>query len=235
MTTVEPTSEAPRQRGRVVRPAFLPVALGVAATLLTATGLSGLGDAPNPKASASEIGAYFVDRRGAVLTAAPFGYLGAIALVLFSVHVAGRLRRFGQAGAATSVVVGAGICASYLAGLHIALTTIAYDVAATSPDAAKAVFVGTILAVPVLGVGVAVLLGGLAWGDRDARLVPRWLVLSCAAGAAASALGLVSFAERGVFSPDVQQQISGNAVLLWPALTGGAITWRATRRRPSSG
>lgn len=230
MDTVAPPPSTPRRSGRSSRHAILPLGLGLAATLLTATGLSGLGDAPNPKASAAEIGAYFVDRRDDVLIAAPFAYLGAIALVLFAAHVAGRLRRKGQSGAATSVVVGGGMCATYLVGLHIALTTVAYEVAATSPETAKALFVGTILAVPVLGVGVVALLGGLAWGDRDAQLVPRWLVAMSAAGAAAAVLSVVSFAERGLFSPDVQQQISGNAVLLWPAVTGCALAWRARRR-----
>jgi hypothetical protein len=233
MDTVASRPSTPR-RSRSHRQAIVPLGLGVAATLLTATGLSGLGDAPNPKASAADVAAYFVDRRDAVLAAAPFAYLGAIALVLFVAHVGGRLRQAGRSGAATLVTVGGAMCATYFTGINIVLTTIAYEVAATSPDTAKALFVGTILAVPLLGAGVVALLGGLAWGDWDTQLVPRWLVLLSAGGAAAAVLSLVSFAERGVFSPDVQQQISGNAVLLWPALTGGALAWRARRGEPSS-
>lgn len=121
------------------------------------------------------------------------------------------------------------MCAAYFAGIHVVLTTVAYEVAATSAGTAKALFVGTILAVPLLGVGVTALLGGLAWGDRRATLVPRWLVLVSAAGAAMGFSALVSFGQSGLFSPDVQQQVSGNVVLLWPVLTGGALAWRSKR------
>ncbi len=66
---------------------------------LTGTGLSGLGDAPHLTASAADISLHFVERRDDVLIAAPFGYLGAIAVVPFTVHLARRLRRMsgGQA------------------------------------------------------------------------------------------------------------------------------------------
>ncbi|MEO5839562.1 MAG: hypothetical protein ABIQ73_01520 [Acidimicrobiales bacterium] len=79
----------------------------------------------------------------------------------------------------------------------------------------------------VLGAGVAALLGGLAWGDRKARVAPRWITVASAAAAVAGLLSLVSFAERGFWSPDVQQQISGNVMLLWPLLTGAALAWRS--------
>src|SRR5690606_39574438 len=69
----------------------------------------------------------------------------------------------------------------------------------------------------------------LAWGDRGCRLVPRWLIVASAAGAAAGLLALVSFRRNGLLSPDVQQQVSGNAALLWPLLTGGAL--RSEERR----
>jgi hypothetical protein len=205
----------------------IPLALGVAVTILTATGLSGLGDAPHPTASTEEISRYFIERRDDVLMAAPFGYLGAISLVLFSVQLSWHLRRIGRNSAAALVVVGGSLCGAYFAGLHLTLTTIAYEVADSSPDTAKALFVVTILAVPVLGVGVIAMLGGLAAGDRGAELVPRWLIWLSVAGAAAGMLSLVSFAEEGLFSPDVQQQIVGNLLLLWPLATGAALTWRS--------
>ena len=210
---------------------LLPLGLGVSTTILTSIGLSGLGDAPNPRATAAEIGRYFAERRDEELLAAPFAYLGAIALCLFATHVAGRLRRAGQAGAATSVAVGGWMCAVYFAGLHLVLTTLVYEPAATAPDTTKTLFVATILAAPVLGTGVAALLGGLAWGGRSGQLVPRWLVVASAAGSAAGLLSLVSFRQRGLFSPDVQQQMSGNIVLLWPLLVGGSLAWRSRRAK----
>jgi hypothetical protein len=163
------------------------------------------------------------------LIAAPFAYLGAIALVLFAAHLARRLRQAGSSGPATAVVVGGWMCAVYFAGLHLVLTTLVYEPTATAADTTKTLFVGTILAAPVLGTGVAALLGGLAWGDRTGQLVPRWLLVASAVGAAAGLLSLVSFRQSGLFSPDVQQQISGNIILLWPLLIGGSLAWRARR------
>ncbi|MEO8695864.1 MAG: hypothetical protein ABI658_20255 [Acidimicrobiales bacterium] len=204
-----------------------PLALGFATTVLTAIGLAGLGDAPNPREPATEISRYFAERRDEELLAAPFAYLGAIALVVFAITIAARLRREGESGAATSVTVGGWLCAVYFTGLHVVLTTLVYEPTATSADTTKTLFVATILAAPLLGTGVAALLGGFAWGDRSARVAPRWLMVASAVGAVAGLLALVSFAERGFWSPDVQQQISGNVILLWPLITGAGLAWRA--------
>ena len=212
------------------RATTLPLVLGVVATVLTATGVSGIGDAPDPKAPAADIAGYLQGVRDDVLAAAPFGYLGAIALVLLVLHLASRLRREGQAAAAVAVTVGGSLCAAYLAGVQVVYTTLVYEVAATSPDTTKALFVGTILAAPLLGAGLTALLGGLAWGDRSARLVPRWLVVASAVGAVVASLALVSFGQRDLFSPDVQQQITGNIVVPLPLVLGAALAWRARRR-----
>jgi hypothetical protein len=210
--------------------AFLALGLGLATTILTAIGLSGLGDAPNPREPAAEIGLYFAERHDEELLAAPFAYGGAIALVLFALAVAARLRREGESAAATAVTIGGWLCAVYFAGLHVVLTTLVYEPTAPSAETTKTLFVGTILAAPVLGTGVAAVLGGFAWGDRKASVAPRWLMIASVAGAAAGLLSVVSFAQRGLWSPDVQQQISGNVILLWPMLTGAALAWRSRAR-----
>ena len=110
------------------------------------------------------------------------------------------------------------------------MTTLAYEVAGSSPEATKAVFVGIILAVPVLGAGLVALLGGLAVGALRTDLVARWLAVASVGGAVASSLALVSFGQRDLFSPDVQQQITGNILVPWPLLVGGALAWRSRRR-----
>ena len=64
-----------RSTGR--RPAdILLVTVGLGALVLTSIGLSGVGDAPDPHAGAGVIAAWFADRRGDVLLAAPFVVLG---------------------------------------------------------------------------------------------------------------------------------------------------------------
>jgi hypothetical protein len=220
------TAPAPVRPSRRVT---VPLVLGASATVLTAIGLSGVGDAPDPKAPATDISQHFLEQRDAVLAAAPFAHLGAIAVVLLAVHLARRVGAAGSPGAAVTVTAGGALVAAYLVGAQVVYTTLAYEAADTSADVSKALFVGTVLAAPILGAGVAALLGGLAWGDRRGEVVPRWLVVTSALGAAVASLALVSFAQRDLFSPDIAQQVSGNIIVLWPILAGGATAWRSRR------
>jgi hypothetical protein len=191
--------------------------LGVAAAVLTAVGLSGVGDAPDPHAGADAIATWFGDRRAEVLLAAPFGCLGAVATVGFALLLAGRLRQRGSEGPARAVAAGGALVAAYLAAAHVLWTTIAYE----PSSAAKGLFVLSVLAVPVLGLGTALALGGIA-GDRSG-LVPAWLRWPSAAGAVITLPALAPVADGGLLSPDLQQQLAGNALLLWLLATGITI------------
>ena len=59
-----------------------------------------------------------------------------------------------------------------VARVYVIDTALVAQVAVTSPEATKALFVLTILAAPVFGLGVAVTLGGAAYGATRARLLP---------------------------------------------------------------
>ena len=198
---------------------YLVPVLGVMATVFTGVGLSGLGDAPAPHEPAASMAAHFQEVDDAILAAAPFGTLGAVALVAFALAIAHRLHRRDETVAAAMVAVGAFVAAGYFLFIHVVYTSLADSVAASSADATKALFVSTILAVPVLGLGVATLLGGAAYGAWRTGLLPRWWSLFSAAGAALAAVAIFSYADSNFFSPDVQQQTAGTAVILWGIVT----------------
>ena len=213
---------------------YLVPALGVVATVFTAIGLSGLGDAPAPHEPAAAMAAHFQEVDDAILAAAPFGTLGAVALVALALALARRLHRGDETVAATMVAMGSFVAAGYFLFIHVVYTSLADSVAVSSADATKALFVSTILAVPVLGLGVATLLGGAAYGAWRTGLLPRWWSVFSAAGAVLAAVAIFSYADSDFFSPDVQQQTAGTAVILWGIVTGTALAIRE-RRQPSAG
>ena len=215
---------------------YLVPLLGVMATLFTSAGLSGLGDAPAPHEPAASMATHFQEVDDAILASAPFGTLGAVALVAFALALASRLHRHEETVAAWMVGVGGFVAAGYFLFIHVVYTTLADSVAASSADATKALFVSTILAVPVLGLGVAALLGGAAYGAWRTGLLPRWWSVFSAAGAALAAVAIFSYADSNFFSPDVQQQTAGGAVMLWGVVTGTALALRERRsgRQPAS-
>lgn len=50
-----------------------------------------------------------------------------------------------------------------------------------------------------------------------------------AVGAAVAAVAIFSYADSDYFSPDVQQQFAGQALLLWGIVTGIALARRERR------
>ncbi len=204
---------------------------GVAAALLTAAGLTGVGDAPHPTQTDIAIADHFREVDGAVLAAAPLGQLGAIAVTAFAFGLGRRLHRLGATAAAAALVPGRTIASGYLLLLQVIYTTVAYEVATSSPPTAKALFVATILAVPAFGLGVAIALAGAASGATATKLLPTWWSAVTAVGAALAAVALFSYRDSGFFSPDVQQQVVANVLLLWLLITAPA-TIRRRRAEP---
>ena len=116
------------------------------------------------------------------------------------------------------LIAGGVITATYLFGVHLGWSTNAYLIAGSSPQSAKAVFVMTITSVPVFALGVG-LMAGAAAVHAPPPVVGRWWRVASAAVAALSSVGMVAIADRGFFSPDVQQQTIGNALLAWLLVT----------------
>ena len=221
-------SEVPRHRRRRPGRRLVPV-LGVAGVLLTMTGLGGIGDAPAPYDTAASMATHFQLVRDDVLLAAPIGILGAAALGAFLLALARRLRVAGEPGAAAAVVSGGSIAVGYLLFLHVAYASLVYQIAQTSPEATKALFIVTILAMPVVGLGIAVTLGGAAYGAGRAGLLPRWWSVSGVVAAAFAAIAIFSYAAEDFFSPDVQQQTAFGAFVVWVLVTAGALFVRDRR------
>jgi len=203
-TTVVDDPEAKRRPPRTRRGALV----GLAAFVLIPISVSGIRDLPDPHVPAADITAAFTDNRSEVLTVAPAGYLAAVAVATFGWWLAQPMRP----APAAAVRAGAGITAGYLAYLQITYTTLAYG--ADLPG----LFVTTILAVPVWAIGVSALLAGTA----TSRTLPPWASVASAVGAAAVLPALVSYEDSGLFSPDVQQQVVANVLLIWLVVTSTA-------------
>ena len=241
MTTVQATRArtpaASTAGGAAARGAarFGVPATGVLAALLTATGLTGVGDAPAPFDEATSMAEHFQDVRSDVFLGSSFGLVGAAALTAFVLVIVGRLRETGELRAASSATAGLVIVAGYFLVSHVIYATLAYNVAATSAEVTKGMFVATILAVPVFGLGTAALLGGVAVGAWRSRIMPTWWRLVTAAGAAVSLIAVFSYADEDFFSPDVQQQVVGNIVLAWLLITGILLAVRPRSLQPDAG
>lgn len=201
--------------GAARRARHLVPALGVLAVVLTLAGLSGLGDAPPPHVDAGLMAAHFQAVDDAVLASAPLGTLGAVALGGFALGLARRLHHRAQSMPAILVATGGLVVAGYFLFIHVMYTSLADSVAATSPEVTKALFIPTILAVPVLGLGVVLALGGASYGMHRSGELPQWWTVASAVGAAVAAVSIFSYADHGFFSPDVQQQVVSGVLFVW--------------------
>jgi len=229
-TTIAPVAaETIRRRASLDR--LLVAMSALVASVATAAGWTGVGDAPHPQRPAAEISQHFVSSRDRVLNSGGFGYVGALAFVGFAYLFARRLYRRGAVTSAHFLIVGGAITASYLVLLQVLWTTLSYEVAANSPEASKALFDVTILAAPVFGIGVSMTLLGAAIGALRARLMPRWWTFASAAIGVLVALAMVAFEDSGFASPDVQQQLIGNALIAWLIVTAAVVATRRQRPR----
>ena len=230
-----PLRPAERSRARL-QEAVLP-ACGLAGVLLTSLGMSGVGDAPDPHETAATMADHFTRHRQDILAAAPVGLVGAVLLLAFCLGLGTLLRDpltrrqnavFGIAG---------GLLAAYFALLHLDYTSIAYDIAATSPAQTKAMFEPTILAPHCWPTATTALIWTGAWAVWQTYRLPRWWSLASLAVGAVSFTGIIGLRRWRYLSPDVQQQVCGNAALGWVAATSSSSSSprdAADRRRLST-
>jgi hypothetical protein len=125
---------------------------------------------------------------------------------------------------------GAGV-AAYLFAIHVIYTTLAFQVAGTSPEATKALFMLTIMATPAFGFATSVLTGAVAWGTRGTGILPRWLLWLSAAGTGIAALSFFGMGESDFWYPDNQQQFVANVALLFVDISAITLLVRAARRQ----
>jgi hypothetical protein len=198
---------------------------------MTSVGLSGIMDAPDPHDPAPSMAAHFLEYRDEILMTAPVGYLAAATVTAFALGLGRRIYRRGERTA--GIVVGASGAAAglYFVLLHLVYTTLAYQVAASSADATKALFVPTIMATPALALATTALLGAAVYGAHRTDMLPRWWRVATAMGAAVALVGVFGFAESGYLYPDVQQQWVGNVLLVWLFVTAVTLLVTGLRQR----
>ena len=210
------------QRRREGAQRFLLPGIGVAAALLTAVGFSGVGDAPAPFGDARAMADHFQMVRTDVFAGAAVGFVGVAALSAFVLSFGQRARDAGRRSAAAAMTGGLAAVVTYVMVMHVIYATLAYNVAGMSAEATKALFVLTIVAVPVFGFGVAAMLTGALVATWRTDPLPRWWRLATGAGSALAVVAMFSYADSGFFSPDVQQQVVGNVLLVWTLITAAA-------------
>ncbi len=232
------TASRVRQRDRQAGPAVVerPSApwyrrnalalIGLVSVPLTVVGLSGVGDAPAPREPAAAIAAHFVEVRTDVFAGASFGYVAAALMAAFFVGFAQQIHRGGERAAAAVVAVAGSLVPLYFVGMHMVYATLSYHVAEASPDTAKALFVGTIVAVPFLGLVTALALAAAAYGAYRTRLLPRWWAVLSGFGAVLTVLALPAYDDSEFFFPDVAQQTVGTALFLWILVTAVTMVLR---------
>lgn len=190
------------------------VVVPLAAFMLTGIGLSGVGDAPNPQAPGVEIADWFGARSELVLRRAPAGYAGAVLIAVTAAQLARRLTLIGRTTQARQALCGGALSAAYFGFCHIAWSAIAFD-RSVVPDIAKAGFIATVLAVPMLSLGVSMAM--LASANLTANRLWRLAGIGIAT---LTMLGIVSVRTTGFLSADVQQQVATNVLLAWLLLMG---------------
>ena len=221
--------------GHIPRTRHIVPVIGLVALLLNFIGLGGIGDAPAPHDEPSSMAAHFELVRDGIFITAPFGILGAAATVAFMLALARRLHARGESMSAAALVTGGLLAACYLIAIQVVYTSLADGAAASSPEATKALFVPTILAAPVFGLGTSVALGGAAFGATRARLQPRWWSVMSVVAAIVAAIAIFSYADSNFFSPDVQQQTAFGALQLWLLVTSITMLLRGRRENRSDG
>jgi len=173
------------------------------------------------------VAAYFTDHRTAVLVGV---VLVGVAFLAFLdvVHrqVGGwavaddRLARLAQSSAVLAVAV-------VLIGLLLPYAGLAYVVGAESPASAKGIFSLTLVSTPLLALPLAAAFAAMAWAGHRRGVDRRWFVVVTAVAALLFAWGACSFQASGPMSPDVQQQVVFQTLVIWLVCAGIAGRRRA--------
>ena len=187
-------------------------------------GLSAFGDTPDTRDPTDEVAAWFTDHRTAVLfgvVAVGVAFFAVLDVALRAVDDADRRpARLAQAALTVAVAV-------VFLGLLLPYAGLAYVVGEESPESAKAIFSLTLVSTPILALALAVAFGTIAWQGHRAGSARRWFIVVTGVAAALFAWGACSWMARGPMSPDVQQQVVFQTLVIWLVCAGVAL-----RRRP---
>lgn len=212
--TRSPGPKRPRSLRRLPGPGVLAgITLGVA--------VSAFGDTPDPRSTTEDIASYFIRHRVDVFVGVVLLGIALMAILVVvnglaaDLHVRGQGNPARLAQSSATVVVGV-----IVMGMLVPYAGLSYVIGAEAPDAAKGLFALTILTTPVCALPLAACLAALAVGFRRARLGRPWFVCFTGIAAVLMAVTGCSFAGSGAFSPDVQQEVMFQLLIVWLILSG---------------
>ena len=214
-----------------------PLSAGVAAIAIVA-GLSCFGDTPDTRDTSPMVAAWFSHHRTGVFAGVVLVGVAMMAVLTLGARLA---ERFSNAGEPVlgRVIQGASTvsAAVVMIGALLPYAGLAYVLGQESPEMAKGIFDLTLVTTPILALALSVMVGatGLA-AHRSYRFGPwfAWLSLGVAVTMLWSAC---SFAARGPMSPDVQQSVVFELLVLWVVAAGiaeGRCANRLRRQAPST-
>ncbi len=207
----EVSSLSPRATvdGRVLRSS---ARIAAAAFLV---GLGMLGDSPDTRDTTDQIAAYFVAHSGSILTGVVLMAMSVCALLVFGSSLAERFDRVGERVAGRVVQsVSTLVAGLILATMVVVYAVLAYVVGPEAAASAKGLYELTLVTTPVVAAPLAVLYATTACVTlRTARR--RWFGWLSAALAVVLVMSVMSYAARGTFSPDVQQQVVFETLVVW--------------------
>jgi len=194
-------------------------------------GISALGDAPDTRNSTEQIARYFSVHNNSIYFCAVCVTVAMGGLLVFAAFVAQTIDGAGASVLAsvarsTSVVVATGV----IIAMALMYATLAYVIGPESPGSAKALFELTLVVVPLLAVPIGMLIGVVALAVFRNGVGRPWFGVLSIVAVVVCAIGACGFAEHGLFSPDVQQQVVFQVLIVWLI----ASVWGLRERRAYS-
>jgi hypothetical protein len=188
----------------------------VVAALGLLLGISFFGDTPDTRDTTEQVAQYFVDNRTAVFVGVVVVGIGLMGLLAVAAREAEQLDGAGQPRAGRVVQSAATLVAAVVAvGLLLPIAGLAYVIGSDDPGSAKGIFDLTLVSTPIVALPAAVLLGTVALGGPRWGTSPRWFAALSAIGALLLAWAACSFAASGPMSPDVQQSVVFQVLVVW--------------------
>ena len=200
------------------------VALGILGGVGLGVGASAFGDAPDPRRSTEEIAAYFVAHGSDVFIGVVLVGLSLMAVLGVTSRVAVLLDRADRRAAArlVSMAMTAAVTVA-VAGMLLPDAALSYVIGAESPSGAKPAFVLTILTASVIAVPLATAFATIAVCAWQTRVTSRWFACVTGIAALAFVVSACSYARSDAFSPDVQQQVVFQTLIIWMLVSGFGI------------
>lgn len=208
-----------------------PLSAGVAAISILA-GLSCFGDTPDTRDTSPMVAAWFTDHRTGVFFGVVLLGVAMMALLTLGARLA---ERFSNAGEPilSRVIQGASTVSAtvVMIGALLPYAGLAYVLGQESPEMAKGIFDLTLVTTPILALALSVMVGAAGLAARRSHRFGPWFAWLSLGVAVTMLWSACSFAARGPMSPDVQQSVVFELLVLWIVSAGIADGRGAHLRR----